>query len=165
MITETEILDFDQVMVVITVNSRPFENRGYGKVSLLIFSENEIFEFRGNVRRISVPGRISIALFKGRVKEDRSSTRYVVNAPATITSLIIDGKVSPFAKAEPATVINVSTVGVLLRTSPNILELPSFFQLKLMICGSETILNNAVVRTHKSTSEYTEFGCKLVSKM
>lgn len=164
-ITETEILDFDQVMVVITLNSRPFENMGYGRVSLLVFTENEIFEFQGNVRRISVPGRISIALFKGRVKEDRYSKRYIVNAPASIISLIIDGEVSPFAEPEPVTVVNVSTDGVLVRARPNALEIPSCFQLKLMIGGSETILNNCVVRTHKSTSEYTEFGCKLIAKM
>lgn len=161
-ITETTIQEHDKTLMVISVESRPFDNQGYSRVSVLVISDEEILQFLGNVRKYSAAGRVQIALFKGKLKEDRSNKRFSIGAPAVIENLIVDGLMQPLAKPEQVTVVNISTSGALVRTSPNMLQLYGFFQLKIMINGQETVLNNCVMRTHKSGQAFSEYGCKFV---
>lgn len=57
-----------------------------------------------------------------------------------------------------ALVVNISTDGILIRTS-NAFNIGTTFQLRLNIGEKETLLNTSVVRISFIDTENTEYGC------
>lgn len=158
-IADTTILEYDKKTAVATLDSSDFNTLDCTRITMLVLYEGVLYEFHGNIRRPAPPGRVVIAMFKGRVKEDRTARRYAVNAPAMIESLIINGRQEPLPYPEPATIINISTGGMLLRVESMKIGAAASFRVRLMIDGTPTYLNNCAVRTHKKGPGYIEYGC------
>ncbi|MEG1687416.1 MAG: PilZ domain-containing protein [Angelakisella sp.] len=165
LIANTKILDFDKALITIVIDAHALKVHSSSRVSLLILHDSEILEFQGNIRKTSSPGRVQIALFKGRVKEDRASKRYQINAPATIENIVTPAMtVKQLGKPLGVTVLNLSTVGALVQAPEGALELESKFQLKIKIGISDTIVNSVVVRSCQvDENNASAYGCKFLS--
>lgn len=159
-IAESEILEYDRITHLITVvtDGSISENE---HVSLLVFGKDRLYEYKGTTRPSPRLSRLDIALYQGKPKEDRAYTRYSVNAKASISSMVIGGKLVPIRQEIPLDVVNLSVNGVLLRGNTNLLNLGTSFQLKLHLDGGDpALLNTTVLRVQRPNPSVSEFGCK-----
>lgn len=162
-IAETTILEYDRGKRLLTVDSRELTCE-CEYVSVLIFGDNGLYEYKGSVRKSPVYGHISIALYKGKPKEDRAHTRYTVHAKASISQLVIGNRLVPIRTPVEMAVVNLSVNGILLRGYSNLMNVGTSFQLRLHLGGDNpALLNTTVVRIKKPASPDTdyEYGCRL----
>lgn len=162
-IAETTILEYDRGKRLLTADSREFACE-CEYVSVLIFDDNGLYEYKGTMRKSPVYGLISIALYKGKPKEDRAYTRYTVHAKASISQLVIGNKLVPIRTPVEMAVVNLSVNGILLRGYCNLMNIGTSFQLRLHL-GEDNLalLNTTIVRIKKPDPPDTdyEYGCRL----
>lgn len=134
------------------------------KVSVLILLKDSILEYKGTVRRVSHTGYSEIALYQGHNKEDRKAVRYKVNVPARIDNLLISNRPVPLRTPLNGTVINISTNGILVRTSLNAFNIGTSFQLMILMNELPITLNTCVQRMEMINETEAEYGCELTGK-
>lgn len=163
LVAEATVLEHDRALLTITVDNRVFAGKEVEQVSLLILAGDIIYEYEGNIRKANARGRRPIALHHGQQKEDRAATRYIVNLPARVETVLIAGK--PVALRSPleVVVVNISTEGVLIRTAIGALNIRTSFQLQMTISESDTVINSCVARIQPVDSQNAEYGCKFIS--
>lgn len=155
------ILEYDRAIQQIVVDSQGLEADGHEHVSVLVFGDKGLYEYKGTIRKATIHGKLGIALYKGKPKEDRAYTRYSLHASAIIEHLVIGSKLVSLRKTLEMEVINLSVNGILLRGNANLLNIGTSFELKLQIDGSsQALLNTTVVRIKRLDPETTEYGCK-----
>lgn len=162
-IAETTILEYDKRTQTISVDDRFFGEESLGKfehVSLLILQKSAIYECKGSLRKRNGSGHREIAIFHRHEKEDRTTQRYVVNAPAKIENLVITGNLFTLERPMDVLVENISTKGTLIRTKAGILRIGADFLLKMNIGGSITMIHSTVVRIHDEDEVTGEYGCR-----
>ncbi len=131
-------------------------------VVAVILSEHGVHEYRAVVRKIT-PTMSELSLYKGMVKqESRTATRYPVNAPATVVSLIAEARRMPLHTPLEVYIVNISTSGVLFRSKPDYFALEAIVELHLQIDGKVMILDATVVRMTHTDNTTTDYGCKFI---
>jgi hypothetical protein len=102
-----------------------------------------------------------IRLTQENTKENRKQPRYKVDLPASVESLIYDGK--PFALQTPLEVrlIDISQDGMKFGTVPNALAVGLLFQIRLKIGENDKVLSAMVVFGNDSQAG-SIYGCRTV---
>ncbi len=161
-LTQTKVVRFDKNTFTITIDGAGLDWLGEDRVSVLIMGSGSVYEFKGNMRRKTGTGLREISLFKGRPKENRSSTRYTVNAPARVEHLIIAGKSIPMRSPLDVTVINVSVEGALVKAKLDAFNIGTSFELKLKIGDANTLVRACVMRRFYIDDQYAGYGCRFL---
>ncbi|MCL1842893.1 MAG: PilZ domain-containing protein [Defluviitaleaceae bacterium] len=126
---------------------------------LLIMTSPSPCEYRGRV--VKDGWQLVLALFKGKEKENRKTTRYKVNFPVTIENLIIDGGTFPLFEILTVNITNISRTGVRFSAPLNSLLVGDKFTLRMQI-GEDNRLFTAIVVNSVNKTHISEYGCRLV---
>ena len=125
--------------------------------SLLVLTSPSPCEYLGKVKKIGAS--VFIAMFQGQEKENRTATRYAVNAPALIDTLITEGH--PYSLHTPLTIrlINISTGGVRFRAPYYSLADGDVFQMRMVISQNKKKLIAQVVNHVDDEPASSDYGC------
>lgn len=162
-LAETVVLDFDRQRQVITVNTSRYSLADAARLSLLILSERTIVECMGTARRQDSRGQREIALFHVAEKESRGSTRYALQAPARIESVLLANRIIPLDEPLEVTVLDISASGIRIQTDRSELFRGCCFQLRLKIAESDTVVETTVVRVQEGKNGVKSFGCRFIA--
>lgn len=160
-IAEATIVSFDREQYSAVVRtSKPMGEATRERLSILILCEDSVFECKGNVRKQTGGRQLEIALFQGRIKNDRAAVRYTLSAPATVENLMIGGRLIPLHTPVEVDVINLSAAGMLIGAQVPLLNIGTAFQLKLSVADRETVIHAQVVRINVIQADHIEYGCR-----
>lgn len=132
-------------------------------VTALILGDDGVHEYQGKIRRVNSAYMTSeLALFKGRVKESRSSQRYALRLPALVEHLLFGENSAPLPQPVEVLIINLSTSGALLQARPNCFSVQSVVELKLRIGDEIETLHTKVRWVKYINSTSAEYGCEFI---
>lgn len=157
-IAETVIEELELAQMIIKVKSDVLYQRNTGKVTVLVLTENAIYEFNGTLRR-SHYGMCEIALYQGKEREKRLSKRFAVESDACVDTLLSGDRAIPLKKPILMRVLNISTSGARLQAAPKMLYTGACFQLRMNIGQNETVINSTIVWVREISPELWEYGC------
>jgi len=154
---DTVVTDHNREEQQLKVNSLPVELHINDKCSLLVLTSPSPCEYLGKVKKIG--GNIFIAMYQGQEKENRTATRYAVNAPAMIDTLITEGH--PYSLHTPlnVTLINISTSGVRFRAPYYSLAEGDVFQMRMVISQNKKKLIAQVLNHIDKEPVSSDYGC------
>jgi hypothetical protein len=101
-------------------------------------------------------------MFQGQEKESRGATRYSVDTPALIDSLIFEDHPYPLHSPVKVVLINVSTTGMRFRAPYYCLTVGDVVKMHLVVSGSEKQLLAKVVNHIDKESESSDYGCRFL---
>ena len=141
----------------IQVSSLPEDLHINDSCSLLVLTSPSPCEYLGKVKKVG--GSVFIAMYQGQEKENRTATRYAVNAPAIIDTLITDGQ--PYSLHTPLTItlINISTGGVRFRAPYYSLADGDVFQMRMIISQNKKKLIAQVLNHVDNEPASSDYGC------
>ena len=131
------------------------------RLMLLVLHPDSVSEFAGRLRIVR-QGIYEISIYGQRRREVRTAPRYSFHIPALIKSLVVDRDNVTLDFPIGATIINLSSTGLLLQ-SPD-LELVEGIQLKIefVLRGRNTIISCKVVRKSEVISDTECYGCQII---
>ncbi|MCL1806572.1 MAG: PilZ domain-containing protein [Oscillospiraceae bacterium] len=159
LLTRVRILEYDEGENSIEVEELPELPVG-GLCEVMILTAPKPYAYRGRVHKRG--GHIVITLFQGGEAEHRQETRYKIEMPADIESLVCDGVAYPLHSSVETQVVNISQSGVRIRADYHALSEGDRIKLHIKAGGKDKLLTADVVNHKDSESEFTEFGCHLV---
>lgn len=162
-IAQTSVLEYEKTSQTAYLDTEAFQRHDCTKVTALLFRSGMVYECKGTVRRQNVKGRKEIALYREQEKEDRATSRFVVNAPAMVESLLVSGRTVPLREPVKALAVNISTEGVLLRTASTFFNVGTAFRLRMQIAGDDVVITTAVTRIKKAEEKNVEYGCRFLA--
>jgi len=153
----TKVMSYNMNTLRIEVEEPPRELSIGSVCRMLILSLPSPCEYEGRVTKEGA--RITIALFHGHEKENRTDKRYKINAPALIENLICDGR--PYKLHTPLniTLLNISRSGMRFRAPYNSLSDGDRFQLRIKINDNEKLIIADVVNHLDNEHETSDYGC------
>lgn len=132
-------------------------------VSVLILAGDGIHEYKGKIRHSTKPLTTELALFKGKITENRTSKRYAINTIAGVERISMNDIPVPLQSPLTVLVVNLSTSGVLLRAVPGCFAPDSILSFRLNIGGKDAIISAQVVRVSEIDTTTHQYGCMLIS--
>jgi len=156
----TLVTSHDKMSMRIEVQDVPPALSVGNECALLILTSPAPCEYQGRLI-VEGPKKI-IAMYRGRVRENRGAVRYKVNTPAVIENLIFDGK--PYRLHTPFNVklMNISQSGVRFRAQSYALSDGDRFQMRLKISGSEKLLIADTIHHIDLDGATAEYGCQFL---
>lgn len=162
-IAKTVVLSQDQTHMTLTVEGNIELPKFNEAVTVLILRPDGVHAYQGNAHRSpGNPTVTDIDIYKGHIKEDRKSKRFGVNVNAYIPNLVFNHYTVPLLKPMSVTVVNLSTIGALIRARTNSFIENSGIELSLNIGGRDTNIYGKIVRVRDVDEENTEYGCKFI---
>jgi len=156
----TLVTSHDRTSMRIEVQEIPPALVSGNECILLVLSSPAPCEYHG---RLAVEGtKKIIAMYKGRVRENRGAVRYKVNTPAIIEHLIFDGKAHKMHTPVSVELIDISKSGVRFRTLINALSNGDRFQMRLKISDSEKLLIADAIHHVDLGNAMSEYGCHFI---
>ncbi len=143
--------------------SAPRGTKGRDKVSVVIFTEQEVVRYMGTMRRTGMAGVMEIALYAGETKEDRQAKRYTVNLPATVNGMVFSDQLVELEKPLEVIAGNISTSGVMLVAPSSSFYSDNIVRINIDTEKMKTVLFGLVVRVRSLGEGFDEFGCKFVN--
>ncbi|MDR1691937.1 MAG: PilZ domain-containing protein [Oscillospiraceae bacterium] len=158
LMTETTIADSYSDAMEIEVRAHPDLINGE-TCKVIILTSPTPYEFMATIRARG--GKfVTLALYHGKEKENRRSTRYKLDGLAVIEHIGTTRLQTPIQ----VHLINISAGGVRIRAPWHTMAIGSIFALRLKIGEKHTQLLAEVVNSLDTSSEFTEYGCSLVMK-
>ncbi len=162
-VTDTTILEYDKDFHSIKVKLPLKYKSTTGKFSLLIFTSNKVLIYLGTTRKVFNLGFTEIALYSGRIKEDRKAQRFPININGIVCGIVIDNKTITLRKPLDIQAINISATGILLNTMSDCFFKGSIVKIEVEMYGAITTLYCNVVRIKETDMSCSDYGCRLVS--
>ena len=156
----TVVTDHDKNTLRIELQTVPAALVSGAGCKLLILMAPTPYEYQG--RAVKEGTKITIAMYKGKEKENRGSARYKINLKAAIENLICDGRAYPLHTPLEVTLVNISKSGVRFRTPFFALTKGDRFQMRIKISDNEKLLIADVVNHMDKGSEASEYGCRFL---
>lgn len=163
-IIKTHITEHGKDDMTITVKGAINPEKSDAPVTVLIISDEGIYEYSGRVRKFaSSYMETKIGLFGGCEKKDtRESKRYPINMPASVKSLMINEEAIPLLNPLSVSVLNLSTSGALIKASADCFTKDSIIQMLVDINGHATNIYGRIVRVKEVDASTAEYGCQFV---
>lgn len=159
----TVVTDYDKATLRIEVQTVPPALTSGAGCRLLILMPPTPFEYQGRV--VKEGAKITIAMYKGKEKENRGSMRYKVDLKALIENLVCDGHAYPLHTPLEVAIINISKSGVRFRTPFYAMTDGDRFQMRIKISDNEKLLIADVTNHIDRGTDSSEYGCRfLISK-
>ena len=154
---DTVVADHDRDEQRINTMAMPDELHINDSCNLLILTSPTPCEYLGKVKKVG--GNVFIAIFQGHERENRKATRYAVNAPALIDTLITEGRVHTLYTPIQVVLINISTGGVRFRAPYYSLDNGDVFQMRMVISKNNKKLITRVLNHIDKEPVYSDYGC------
>lgn len=129
---------------------------------VLILTTPLPYVYHGRFQRLG--GEMVIKLFRESRKENRRETRYNVNLPTFIASLVYEDKLHPLHTPLKTQLINISKSGMRFRSVYNALTVGNKLQMHMKIGDDDKVLTAEVIFCVDSPPDFSEFGCRLINK-
>jgi hypothetical protein len=156
----TVVTEHDKVNKWIQVSDVPEGMKNNDDCKLLILSSPTPCEFLGKVKKV---GRdVTIAMFRGQMKENRGSARYSITASAEIDALIIDGNPHTLQTPIKVELINISTSGVRFRAPYYSLEVGDLFLMHMVISNNKKEMTTEVINYVDNGQASSDYGCRFL---
>jgi len=154
---DTVVSEHNREAQQIQVSALPEDLHVNDNCSLLVLTSPSPCEYLGKVKKVG--GSVFIAMYQGQEKENRTATRYAVNAPALIDTLITEGH--PYLLHTPLAIklINISTGGVRFRAPYYSLADGDVFQMRVVISQNKKKLIAQVVNHVDDEPASSDYGC------
>ena len=160
----TVVRNHDRDAQHIQVNLIPEELKVNDNCKILMLSSPTPCEFMGKVKKVG--GNLFIAMFQGQEKENRGATRYPVNSPALIDTLLIDGDTHNLQTPLKVTLLNISTSGVRFRAPYYSFEKGDLFRMHFIISNNRKEITAEVINyvddPLNNSKAFSDYGCKFV---
>jgi len=156
----TVVTDHDRAAKQLQVEIMPEELKVNDNCRLLVLTTPTPCEYRGKVKKEG--GSLLIAMFQGKVKESREATRFKVNTPAIVDTLIVDDKPFPLHKPVVVRLINISTGGVRFRAPYHSFSDQDVFQMHLEISNVKKKLTVQVINNVDHENVTSDYGCRFL---
>jgi len=160
-LTRTVITEHDKKTMNIEIEDSLDNVKVGARVNLLVIHSGGASEFSGTVWKPS-PGACEISLFGGRERKGRTSARHVLNIPASIKDLTVNGGQESFREPLQVTIENLSSSGVLIRSPLGGFESGYVLKIEFSINGSDAIIFGKVLREQKNPDFTFCYGCQLI---
>ncbi len=132
------------------------------RFSLDIFAPEHIIEYNGTLRKGAVINAIELAVYGGREKDYRTSSRYDLAGHGNVIAVGYGEQIVKLHKPLEVLVENISANGVLIVSQPSVFFKKSIVKLSLKGDEFSAILKCEVVRIKDRSISSTEYGCKLL---
>jgi hypothetical protein len=156
----TVVTSYDKQAQRMQVRQMPPGLNVNDECKLLILSSPTPCEYLGRVRKEGAS--LYIAMFQGQEKENRGATRYAVDTPGLIDSLICDNQPYPLHSPVKVVLINVSTTGMRFRTPYYCLTVGDIINMHLVVSGSEKQLVAKIVNCVDKEPDSSDYGCRFL---
>jgi hypothetical protein len=156
-LSDSVITSYSKAEQQIQLRRMPKELKVNDDCKLLVLSLPTPCEYLGKVRKSA--GSFYIALFQGQEKESRAASRYPVNTPALIDTLIVEGKHYKLHTPVDVVLINISTSGVRFRAPFFSLNDGHVFHMHMVISGSKKQLIAQVLNHLDNEPASSDYGC------
>ena len=156
----TVVTDYDKATLRIEVQALPPVLTSGAGCRLLILMAPTPYEYQGRI--VKEGTKTSIAMYKGKEKENRGATRYKVELKAIIEHLVCDGQAYPLHTPLEVVIINISKSGVRFRTPFFAMTDGDRFQMRIKISNNEKLLIADVTNHIDKGSEASEYGCSFL---
>jgi len=159
-IGSTLVKNNNKETLLMQVQSLPDQLSVGSTCRLLILTEPAPCEYQGRIVKDGATN--TIAMYHGRMRDDRRNRRIAVTAPAQIEFLVYDGQQYALHTPIKVTLINISRGGMRLSAPNDTLVRGSRFHAKVNIVNTEKSLAAEVVNMLDVDSERTEYGCRFL---
>lgn len=156
----TVVTDHDKATLRIEVQSVPAALAPGAGCRLLILMAPTPYEYHGRV--VKEGTKTTIAMYKGKEKENRGAARYRVDLKALIENLVCDGHAYPLHTPLEVIIVNISRSGVRFRTPYFAMMDGDRFQMRIEISGNEKLLIADVTNHTDRGTDASEYGCRFL---
>lgn len=160
LIANTRITAYDPVKKILTISGTGLRYQGDREVSLLVFYQNDIFEYFGNLRKPLVSNEFEISLYRGKKKEGRSNKRYEIVAKGRVKGIDIEGQRVDLRKPIEITTKNISANGLLIEAMAGSFERKNRIWVDIDFGESQIRGVYEVVRLQNQNLWTEEYGCR-----
>lgn len=162
-VADTVITEFNPHTNILKIRVSSLMCADKEKVSVLIFHDNHILEFKGRLHRPVIANEVEIALNSGREKEERKCSRYTVQTQGIVSDIRLCGQMISLRKPIPIETKNISANGVLFEAASGSFEVGH--KIRLIFHLKENVFQNEykVVRIQSSGLWTEEYGCRMIT--
>lgn len=160
-VVDSKIVDYNSFENVIYISASTVLSFNLGKLGILIFTDKHLYEYQGILNDAICNNMYQIALAKGGTKECRTATRYNICLNGTVDAVYIDSVKIPLRVHIPVSTIDMSAVGVLLRSVARMLDKGITYHLIVNSPAGNLLMKFEVVRITYLDSMNAEYGCKV----
>ena len=160
LLCETSITEHDRNSMQIKVKQLP-DTGSSENLKLLVMSQPAPSDFQGRVVRIGKDKEI--ALYNGKERELRGSTRYQVDVVSKIENYVENNVFRPADPVVSIRLINISTSGLKFVSADQSLQTGQAFQIRMQIGQQEQLIVAQIVHFHVDATGTANYGCKILS--
>lgn len=160
-LADTKIIKFNMLTNSVTISANNLIKKELCNVCVLIFGKKKLYEFHGTLKYAMVENEVEVLLGKSKEKEDRKRTRYKVRLKGTINSVWIQDRNIILRKPIDVKTINMSSIGILIKTDAGSFDVGSRFTMLLTIDKKEFEFDCEVVRIQNKKVKTEEYGCSV----
>lgn len=157
---DTTVANHDRIGVRVEVQELPAALHVGSICKLLILSSPAPCEYEGRI--VSEGARRYIAMYHGKEKENRTTTRYKVSTPAIIENLVYNGRAYPLHTPIPVSLVDISKSGVRFQAPYHSFSDGDRFQMRMKISSNEKYLIADVVHHADNEALSSEYGCNFL---
>ncbi len=161
-IADSKILEYHKEYHSIVVKLPLTAKIDSDRFSVLILTSTNVIHYLGTLRKVFNLGYAEIALYKGEEKEERKAVRYPINVEGIVDALVVSNQIVKLNVPVSASLINISSTGVLVMALSDCLYIGSIFRLCVQIGDVETTLYCNVVRMSEVDITTAGYGCVIV---
>lgn len=161
-VADTHIIDYDLASNSIWIRPPAGSLSSDGVLGVLIFEPEGLCEYAGRLTQGVIENEIEIRLFRGKVKEERTSYRYAFPTEGVVRGIRVMEKDIPLRKPIVAQGVNISANGILLRSLRSSFRPRDRFKLYTTLNGKRYDLVCEVVRLQNGTLHSEEYGCRIL---
>lgn len=164
-VANTTVLDHDRDIMTVSIEGASGSIENNTPVTVLILARNGVHEYSGRLKRSVLDSAITnIALYKGKVKENRQAARFTVHTMAMVESLVINSNPAPLLNPLPIFIENLSASGALIKTAPDCFTLNAIVQFRMDIGEKSTTIDGQIVWIKPVNKKITEYGCRFIAE-
>lgn len=160
LIANTRITAYDPIKKVLTISASGLTYREDREVSLLVFAQNDIFEYFGTLKKPLVSNEFEITLYRGKKKEGRKNKRYDIAAKGVVREIDIEGQTVQLRKPIEITTQNISANGLLIEAMAGSFERKNRIIVEIDLGESKIRSQYEVVRIQNQSLWTEEYGCR-----
>ncbi|MDR0325189.1 MAG: PilZ domain-containing protein [Oscillospiraceae bacterium] len=158
-LAELKILDYDANENSVEVEDLPSLAVG-ASCEVLILTAPTPHVYKGRIHKRGGLNKV-ITLYRGAEAESRHEIRFKIDMPASIESLVCDGKPFPLHSPVEIRLVNISKDGMRIRVKQRTLSDGDMIRVRLKAAGGGKLLT-AIAIYHRDVEEYAEYGCSFV---
>lgn len=103
-----------------------------------------------------------IALFKGKIRENRAAERYPIKTQGDVRSLVVSSSLIPLLHPLEIFIENLSSVGALIKGKPDCFSVDMVIEMNFTIGNNDTTMFGKVIRIKETSQDLVEYGCKFI---